>query len=354
LFSLDDTEQGGDAMEPNDQLRVTVRRDLESPEQFALEQVVVKNGPQVYKVAVVRTFGDPDTGEVKKREFRVQSYRRKRDEAGYDFEKTESTWYCENAEIDRVQSLLSQQLPTLSGVYRRVDDAIGDLLGRLEEGAVEASSIVVLVEAAASLPGVTEALADSTGVSILIDAVALQRHRSALDEVERVVLDGSSTEIVLQKRIEGNWWLFGGRYIDRAARRSVTVLDQLDIPLIRADGSLHVVELKKANVSDLVVRHRNHVIVGAPVHEAVSQAMNYLRSLDEQRAIILTELGIEARRSSALVVIGHPAFVASFSAEEISEALRTYNSHLARVEVVTYAELVDGARRALSLGRAAG
>jgi hypothetical protein len=50
----------------------------------------------------------------------------------------------------------------------------------------------------------------------------------------------------------------------------------LHIPLLRGDGSLHVVELKRANVKDLVFRLHGHLMLGARSHRAVSQAQNYL------------------------------------------------------------------------------
>ena len=74
--------------------------------------------------------------------------------------------------------------------------------------------------------------------------------------------------------------MFGGKYVSAAVRRSFTVLDQFDIALIRADNSLHLVEIKRANIPRLVIRDHNHWIVGEDVHKAVGQAMNHLRSLD--------------------------------------------------------------------------
>ena len=75
--------------------------------------------------------------------------------------------------------------------------------------------------------------------------------------------------------------------------------------------------------------------------------MNYLMSLDEQRAQILTTLGIDVRRASATIVIGHTDFVEGFTPVQVHETIRTYNSHLSRIEVITFDELIDGARRSL-------
>jgi|SRR3569833_121780 len=121
-----------------------------------------------------------------------------------------------------------------------------------------------------------------------------------------------------------------------------------------APAALHIVELKTANISDLVMPYRNHYIVGPKVNEAVGQAANYLRDLDEQRHIIKESFGIECRRAFATVVIGHSKYVKGVSAEEVAKALRTYNAHLARMEVITYEELIRGAESALSLRTAEG
>ena len=51
----------------------------------------------------------------------------------------------------------------------------------------------------------------------------------------------SETEI--QRLIGQSYWIFGGRYVG-IARRDLIPLDQHDIPLIGADGTLHIVELK--------------------------------------------------------------------------------------------------------------
>jgi hypothetical protein len=82
--------------------------------------------------------------------------------------------------------------------------------------------------------------------------------------------------------------------------------------------------------------------------------MNYLRTLDEDGAGLTTkyrnEFGEEydMRRVLATVVIGHPGFVSDASEQQVHQTIRSYNSHLARVQVMTYKELHDAANRALS------
>ena len=81
--------------------------------------------------------------------------------------------------------------------------------------------------------------------------------------------------------------------------------------------------------------------------------MNYLRTLDENGATLETtyrkEFGVDydMRRAFATVVIGHPIHVTGVDAHVVDQTLRSYNSHLSRVEVITYATLLDTAERAL-------
>ena len=69
------------------------------------------------------------------------------------------------------------------------------------------------------------------------------------------------------------------------------------------------------------------------------------------------ELGLSygMRRVFATVIIGHPEHVTEvdrsgqrIDESVINDAIRTYNSHLSRVEVRTYKDLVDAAERSLA------
>ncbi|MEU4331205.1 Shedu anti-phage system protein SduA domain-containing protein [Nonomuraea dietziae] len=153
----------------------------------------------------------------------------------------------------------------------------------------------------------------------------------------------------LQRALEGQHWIFGGRFVGEAAQRRLVSGDEVDIPLIRGDGSLYIVELKRAMSmkGSLVKRHRGAWVPTAEVHDAVGQAVNYLVGLDENRQQIFEDFGIETRRASAVVLIGHPDVQPSVPEREINEALRTFNTHVNRVEVITYKELIDNAKRSL-------
>src|SRR5262249_17831261 len=151
----------------------------------------------------------------------------------------------------------------------------------------------------------------------------------------------TSTEATMHKAMRDLYWLFGGQYVGVADRRHLVPLDEYDIPLICADGSLQIVELKGPG-SKLVRRHRSQLIVADEVHEAVSQCLNYLRSLDEMGASLRTlyqnELGIshDYRRAQGMVVIGHPDRVVTpdITREQIDQTVRSYNAHMSRIQII--------------------
>jgi hypothetical protein len=185
------------------------------------------------------------------------------------------------------------------------------------------------------------------------EASVIQRQRDVVAKLQRLALEPATTESAMQAAIGRNYWLFGGQYI-AMAQRSIVPLDQYDIPLVSADGSLHIVELK-GPASRLVREHRGSLIVADEVHEAVSQCLNYLRSLDEAGATLQTlrqnegRPACDFRRSRATVIVGHPdrAATETITRIRIEQTIRSYNAHLSRIQVLTYADLLDGAERAL-------
>ncbi len=211
------------------------------------------------------------------------------------------------------------------------------------EDAAEAAHRIV------STPEAIALLAADTEGQMVLRATELHRRSTGLAALRKVVEDPTASELELQRALEGQHWIFGGRFVGEAAHRRLVPGDEVDIPLIRGDGALHVVELKRAAslAGNLVKKYRGSWVPTAEVHNAVGQAVNYLVNLDENRHRIRKELGIETRRASAVVLIGHPSVQPSVPEQSINEALRTLNTHVNRVEVLTYKELIDNAERSL-------
>ncbi|MFG1921755.1 Shedu anti-phage system protein SduA domain-containing protein [Cryptosporangium sp. NPDC048952] len=180
--------------------------------------------------------------------------------------------------------------------------------------------------------------------------IEVKSRQEALDKLRRSISDPDSTEHDIHRCLAGNYWMFGGTYMRELDTRRLRSDAVVDIPLLRGDGALHIVELKKANVAGLLTRYGSQTMLGGAIHRAVSQMQNYLQILDEDRDRILRDHGIDSRRAFGTVVIGSVDFVkAGPAGEALEEKLRTYNSHLSRIEVITYDTLIASAERALDL-----
>jgi hypothetical protein len=204
-------------------------------------------------------------------------------------------------------------------------------------------------EAAARIVTSPEALAvlaaDADGQA-LIQAAEMLRRRSGLAELRSVLEDPTSTEGDIHRALRQQLWIFGGRFVGEALRRRLVPGNEVDIPLLRPDGSLCIVELKRA-MAPTVKYYRNALVPTADVNDAVSQAVNYLVGLDENRQEILDRFSVDARRANAIVLIGHPLAQPDVTESLQQETMRVHNAHRSRLEVLSYKELLDSAERSL-------
>jgi hypothetical protein len=321
--------------------------------------VDLKDGPHVLKRAHLTGYGPPDEDRVGKESLVLRKYKRRLLSDEFDFSHPEECVKLEGDEITRLQALLNREFPE-TGRYAAAradaDSALNDAVSALvNEGKVNTEAVHKLVRALADIPGVADVLDGAAGASLLSDAIALRRQQQGLEALRRVAEDPTSDESAFQGMLKDHLWIFGGRFVGEYTRRNLVVGEELDFPLLRPDGSLHLVEIKTANVPRLVKVYRNKLIVGNEVNEAVGQVLNYLKSLDARSDSIFREFGFDSTRASATVVIGHPRFatIPDHIRDDVNCTLRTYNSHLARVEVITYKDLIDGAQRSLTLAGSA-
>jgi hypothetical protein len=327
------------------------------PGQLGFTGAMLKSGPQVAKSVTLATYGDANTGTVSKRELCFRTSRRLGNGLGYDFANPERRWACENEEIEKLLAFLNSDVAA-SGRYKVIDtdSPLASLLDLLSGTQVDVREFVSALEGRPDLSEVVSALATTTVGLAAAEGAVIEKRRRLIATLRDLAEDPSTTETDLHRAIGSAYWLFGGRYVGLADRRSFTALDQYDIPLLEANGTIHIVELKGTNIPKLIYKHRSHYVVGKEVHEATSQAINYLRTLDESGAVISTtwknEFGVEydMRRVFATVVIGYPDRVDADMPDVervVDQTIRSYNAHLSRVEVLTYKSLLDAAERAL-------
>jgi hypothetical protein len=323
----------------------------------------IKRGSLATKTVTLTDYGDKSTGTVSKRELRFRTHEHKKDESpDYDEPDPKTTWWCEGDEVERVIAFLQSEV-SKTGRYKLVDTSspAGTILDLLRNGEFSAEDVTSILLQSEDTESLATLLSSSSQGAAIAQLAVIEERRAVLRDLRSLVNNPVSTETQIQNLIGQSYWIFGGRYVGVADRRNLIPLDQHDIPLLGADGTLHIVELKGPSIPRLVRRHRNHWIVGPEINEAVGQAMNYIRGLDEMGASVSKQYEDELgrsygmRRVFATVVIGHPGHVTEKApggrrADErtIMDTIRSYNSHLSRVEVRTYKDLIDSAEQALN------
>lgn len=90
---------------------------------------------------------------------------------------------------------------------------------------------------------------------VAAETAVIRRRRELIANLRALALSEGVNETAMRKALGGNYWLFGGQYVGVAERRDLMPLQQHDIPLISADQSLDIIELKGPE-APLVRRHR--------------------------------------------------------------------------------------------------
>ena len=264
-------------------------------------------------------------------------------------------WSADKQEIIRLQSLAARRRaePARSAPTDGDGGQLDPLIARLASGDADQTTVHKVLSAVTNNPRLREAVSDFADAGQLASIIEHSRQMKGLLRLERTVRDPASTVAHLYGVLKDEPWVFGGRFVPQDTRYRVPGLKAVDLPILRPNDILHVVRLAPANIPDLAAGGRNSAALGVRVHEAVSESMNLLRSLDELRHRIFQELQIDTRRASVTIVIGSPEHLGDGSAvpgwSAIEEAIRVYNSHLSRIEVMTYEDLVRSARRMLRL-----
>jgi hypothetical protein len=101
-------------------------------------------------------------------------------------------------------------------------------------------------------PSLAASLGDQDEAQLLASLVRRARHQADLDRLRAAIDDPSSSEELLRLLVTKMTWIFGGEFLPQAGRRDLALGTQLDLVLVRADGTLHGIELKTASIGTLV------------------------------------------------------------------------------------------------------
>lgn len=169
----------------------------------------------------------------------------------------------------------------------------------------------------------------------------LARYSEAIAELESLIV-GNALEHEFQKLLEANSWMFGGEYSAREERRQYTRDENADFMMRRTvDDYLELLEIKRPitqTLFNLDTSHRSHY-PSSDLSKVVGQVIGYLDIIDADRYRIQQVDGVNINKLRSKIIIGRDHDEAQVN------ALRMYNSHLHRIEVLTFDQLVRTAKR---------
>ena len=345
-----------------DDVKVRIRESIRNPNVGKVEQVALKEGPRMFRLATLMEIMNPQTGALHHYSLKIDSIDRKKNGWFYKPEKSVSLEGNNPDEVDRLFRFLQAH------TEGKLADATGDLHIIRSEDYDKLARLVNLIPSLASpdmielvkliIPRITEARSylkefieafehsDSQTVAYIAAAAQFVRYKQAYKRLKVLVDSGETREQKCQELLAENPWMFGSEYSELLDRRKWTRDDSLDFMLRRtSDNYLEIVEIKTPFSDPLFIqdKSRGHYYPSAKLSPVLGQAMRYIAEVERNRDSILVKDGCDTLKIRARVIVGRDGPL------EHQEALRTCNAHLHRIEVVTFDQLARIAGRVLNV-----
>jgi hypothetical protein len=345
-----------------DDVKVRIQESYKNPNVRRVTQTVLKEGPRAFKIASLMEIINPTTGEFHHYSLKIDHIDKTK--AGW-FYKPEKSVRLEGKEPDEIERLLK----FLSAAYQNeFNDASGEMhlissddYAKLEN-LVEAipnitdtdkihlvgTLVSQLDEDSSSITSFLNAFKESGSETIqhIATASRLIEYSRSLQKLRELVADSSTAEREFQKHLEVNAWMFGSEYSELLPRKTWTRDDRLDYMLRKTvDEYLEIVEIKTAFEDALFLKDTSHdsYYPSSKLSPVIGQVTRYIEEVERNRDSILVTDDVDTLKIRARVIVGRDG-----SAEH-QAALRNFNAHLYRIEIITYDQLIKIAERVLSV-----
>jgi len=177
-------------------------------------------------------------------------------------------------------------------------------------------------------------------------AAKFVEYKAAFNELERLIQIADPSESTYQDHLQKHPWIFGSEYSELLDRRKWTRDDNLDFMLRRTvDNYLEIVEIKTPATMPLFNYDKSHdsYYASAKLSQVLGQVNRYIEEVERHRDTIIAKDRIDPLKIRARIIIGKDG-------DESQQAtLRTMNSHLHRVEILTFDQLLRVAKRTLDI-----
>jgi len=345
-----------------DDVKIRIQESYNNPNVRRVTQAVLKEGPRAFKIASLMEIINPKTKEFHHYSLKIDH-----------IDKTKSGWFykpersvrLEGNEPDEIEKLFK----FLAAAYK---DEFGNASGEMHiissddyaklENLVEAipniadtdkihlvgTLISQLDESSSSITSFVKAFEESGRDTIqhIATASRLIEYSKSLDELRELVGDPNTVEREFQKHLEVNPWMFGSEYSELLPRKTWTRDDRLDYMLRKTvDDYLEIVQIKTAFEDALFLKDSSHdsYYPSSKLSPVIGQVTRYIEEVERNRDSILVTDDVDTLKIRARVIVGRDG------SSEHQAALRNFNAHLYRIEIITYDQLIKIAERVLSV-----
>lgn len=346
-----------------DDVKIKIRATTKNPNVGKVTTVALKDGPKTYKLATLFEVLEPETKQLHHYYLRLDHVTRKKDGWHARADKI-ITLEDENKEVYNLHRFLAAVYgagldgktgdvrlvsETDYGTFQTLLSAIPNA-GDTEKLALLKRVLDSLGSEATSVQDLATAFESSAPATLQNIAAAsrMVEYSAACEELRRLIDTPSTSEKQLQAHLEKNPWMFGSEYSELLDRRIWTRDDQQDFMLRRTvDDYVEIIEIKRALSEPLFRYDRSHgsYYPSSNLSAVVGQVMRYIEEIERQRDNILAKDGYDTLKVRARAIVGRD------HDEGHQAALRNFNAHLHRIEVITFDQLLKIAERVLSMFR---
>jgi len=339
-------------------IRSTTPDQERSPDIRQINSLVLSEGPRALREIVHYAIHSRNTGEFKGHSigFRTKYKERgawRRDPAkSFTLEAEEEI----SAAVDFILAACKGSIPNIGGnfiVLPTPSESDPDGLQRAvnalsQEG--KAELVVEMLNLTSRMPELLENVMHQAGRNpeLFAEAAAtlnLARYRQAHAELNRLIAT-SDQERDFQQLLAQHPWMFGSEYSEHLPTRVLTRGSQQDFVLRRtSDGYIELVEIKTPLEGQSLFRfddsHQSYY-AGVALSRVVGQVEKYLEDIDASRYEIRFRDDEDPNKVRAKIIIGRDGD------REQLQALRRFNGHLHRIEVLTFDQLSRVAGQVIS------
>lgn len=340
-----------------------VREINSNPNVRTITQLVLKDGPQAFRLATLLEIINPENQEFHHYSLKIDQIERSQKKG----------WFQKPERSIRLEGDSPNELERLFTFLKGIDEgAIAAARGKVHLVRAEdyaklerlldalpqlaASDKVQLIrtildqfDASPTLASDFVSAFEQSPRGVLEHIAIASRYveyRKEYDILVRLVNGPSTPEKEFQNHLAKNPWMFGSEYSELLSRRRVTRDDNLDYMLRRTvDGFLEIIEIKTAFSEALFIYDKSHdcYYPSSQLTPVIGQVIRYVEEVERDRDSIIAKDKVDPLKIRARIIVGRDGNT------DQQATLCKLNAHLHGIEVWTFDQLLRVARRVLQV-----